>query len=218
MASPANGTVPFNKRAVIGFTTTPEERIGPGPPYSHPTLQVNLFFRVFLGFGSLFVSWVPARLLWRHGEFAGAVMCGTLLVINFMTLVNALIWCNDDVKTWFAGYVLCDIEAYIHSALHTAFNNTMFEIMRSLAGKVALNRAVTPTRSERRRERIISALIIFTIPAIQIVMVYFDTVGRYNVATLVGCSAVYYPNWMYLVFYVLPTPVYAVLSGIMAGK
>ncbi|KAK4043185.1 hypothetical protein C8A01DRAFT_32675 [Parachaetomium inaequale] len=216
MAS-TNSTLPPNRWAVYGFTTTPEERIGPGAPYASPALQANLFFRVFLGIVSLFVTWVPARLLWRNGEFGGTVFCIMLLVLNLITVVNALIWRNNNVQTWWAGHGWCDIQTYTFFALHTAFNICMFEIMRSLASKVALNRTIKPTRSERRRQHIVSALIIFTVPVIQVILTYFSTVSRYNVSTLVGCSAVYYPNWIYLVFYIIPTPVFAVLAAYMAG-
>lgn len=207
-----------NRWAQFGFTTTPDERIGPNAPYSSPALRVNLFFRVFLGLISLFVTWVPARLLWRSGEFGGTVICVMLLVLNLITVVNALIWRDDNVERWWAGQGWCDILNYTFFAMHTAFNICMFEIMRGLASKVALNRAIKPTRSERRRQRIISALVIFTIPFIQIILTYFVTSGRYNVSTLVGCGSIYYPNWVYLVFYILPTPVFAVGAAYMAGK
>lgn len=213
-----NSTIPANKWAVYGFTTTPEERIGPGPPYSSPALQANLFFRVFLGILSLFVTWVPARLLWRNGEFGGAVLCATLMILNFITVVNALIWRNDNVETWWAGYGWCDIQTYTFFALHSAFNISLFEVMRSLASKVALDRAVKPTRSERRRQRIISAFVVFTVPVIQVILTYFSTISRYNISTLVGCGAIYYPNWIYLVFYIIPTPVFAVGAAFMSGQ
>ncbi|EAQ89200.1 hypothetical protein CHGG_05819 [Chaetomium globosum CBS 148.51] len=216
MAS-TNTTLPPNRFAQFGFTTTPDERIGPGAPYTSPSLQVNLFFRVFLGLVSLFVTWVPARLLWRNGEFAGAVICIMLLVLNLITVINALIWRNDNVQTWWAGQGWCDMMTYTYFAMHTAFNICMFEIMRGLASKVALNRADKPTRSERRRQRIVSALVIFTVPVIQVILTYFTTFGRYNVSTLIGCSAVYYPNWLFLVFYILPTPVFAVGAAYMAA-
>ncbi|KAK4242631.1 hypothetical protein C8A03DRAFT_29227 [Achaetomium macrosporum] len=216
MAS-TNSTQRFNKWALFGFTTTSEERIGPGPPYTYPTLQVNLFFRVFLGIVSFFVTWVPARLLWRNGEFGGTVLCVMLLVVNLQTVINALIWRNDNVETWWAGYGWCDIQAYSNFALHTAFNVSLFEIMRGLATKVVLNRAVKLSRSERRRQRIVSALVIFTFPVIQVLVNYFATFDRYNISTLVGCGAVYYPNWIFLVFYILPTPVFAVGAAYMAG-
>lgn len=213
-----NSSRPFNKWDLPGvpWLTTPEDRLGRGPPYTSTALQVNLFFRVFLGIVSLFVTWVPARLLWRNGEFGGTVFCVMLLILNFMTVVNALIWRNDNVETWWKGDAWCDFQAYTFFALHSAFNISLFEIMRGLASKVALNRAVTPTRSERRRQRIVSALVIFTVPVLQVVLTYFATFGRYNVSTLVGCSAMYYPGWIYLVFYIIPTPVFAVAAAIMA--
>ncbi|KAH6627867.1 pheromone A receptor-domain-containing protein [Chaetomium tenue] len=216
MAS-TNTTLPPDRFAQFGFTTTPDERIGPGAPYTSPSLQVNLFFRVFLGLVSLFVTWVPARLLWRNGEFAGAVICIMLLVLNLITVINALIWRDDNVQTWWAGQGWCDIMTYTYFAMHTAFNICMFEIMRGLASKISLSRADKPTRSERRRQRIVSALVIFTVPVIQVILTYFTTFGRYNVSTLIGCSAVYYPNWLYLVFYILPTPVFAVGAAYMAA-
>ena len=217
MAS-ANTTAPFNKWAGFPFTTTPEDRIGPPPPYTNPALQANLFFRVFLGLISLLVTLVPTRLLWRTGEFGGTVFCVMLLVLNLITVINALIWRNDDVQTWWKGDVWCDVQAYTFFPLHTAFNVSLFEIMRSLASKIALNRADKPTRSERRRQRITSALVIFTVPVIQVALTYFATMSRYNISTLVGCVAAYYPGWLFLVFYVIPTPLFAIGAAIMAGK
>ena len=213
-----SSTEPLDKWAIFGFTTTPEERIGPPPPYSFSALQINLCCRLLLGIFSLFVTWVPARLLWRNGEFAGAMLCGTLMVLNFKTVVNALIWRDDNVADWYAGYGWCDLQAYLIFSLHSAFNISLFEIMRGLASKVALKRVLAPTRRERHRQRIVSALIIFTFPVIQVALTYFVIIGRYNVSTLVGCQGVYLPTWVYLVFYIIPTPVFAVAAAYMGGE
>jgi pheromone a factor receptor len=218
MSSPTDGSQPFSKWSIFGFTTTPQERIGPGPPYTYPALQVNLFFRVFLGFVSLFVTWVPARLLWRNGEFAGTVLCVSLMIINFFTLVNALIWRDDNVAEWYAGYGWCDLQTYIQFAIHTAFNVSLFEIMRGLTAKVSINRVSSPTAKERRRERIISALVIFTVPVIQVALIYVVIGNRYDISTLVGCNPVYIPDWIFFVFYILPTPIYAIAAAIMSGE
>lgn len=212
-----NTTTDPNKLASFGFTTSSTDRQGPPAPYTTTPLQINLFFRVFLGLLSLFITWVPARLLWRNGEFAGTVLCATLLVLNLITVVNALLWRDNNVTEWWSGEGWCDVMNYAYFPLHTAFNICMFEIMRGLAGKVALRRAVQPRREERRRQRVVSAVVIFTCPALQAVMTYFVTFGRFNVGTLVGCAAVYYPGWMYLVVFILPTPVFAVLAAFYAG-
>ncbi|KAL2134214.1 hypothetical protein VTI74DRAFT_719 [Chaetomium olivicolor] len=198
------------------WTTTPEERLAP-TPYTYPAIQINLFFRVALGITSLFVTWVPARLLWRNGEFAGTVFCVMLLVINLLTVINALIWRDNNVQEWWIGHGWCDLQAYLQYALHSAFNISLFEIMRGLASKVALNRAIKPTRSERRRERIVSAMVIFTVPVLQVALNYLTTITRYNINTLVGCTPTYMPSWITLVFYVLPIPAFAIAAGVMAG-
>ncbi|KAK4179799.1 putative pheromone receptor [Triangularia setosa] len=219
MAPPTAGdlaTPGFNKWSLYGFTTTPDERAGPGEPFTDASLQVNLFFRVFLGLASLFITWIPARLLFRSGEFAGTVLCVITMILNFLTVANALIWRDDNVEEWFSGYGWCDIQTYLKFGLDTAFNISLFEIMRGLASKVAMNRASSLTSKERRRNRIISAAVIFAVPAIQMILTYFVSVGRYNVSTLVGCGVYYFPNWIFLVFFVLPTPIFTVGAAIMA--
>lgn len=215
MASLTNN---FNKWAVFGFTTTPEERIGPDPPYTYQALQVNLFFRVFLGIVSLFITWIPGRLLYRNGEFAGMMLCALAMTLNFFTIINALIWRNDDVETWYAGYGWCDLQAYILFPLHTAFNNSLLEVMRGLAAKCAIDRVTSLTSGEKQRQRIISALVIFAIPIIQLILTYPLAVGRYNVSTLVGCGVYYMPNWLFLIFFVIPTPMFITGAAIMAGR
>ncbi|KAK4185352.1 pheromone A receptor-domain-containing protein [Podospora australis] len=216
MSSSPDGVPVPGKWDIYGFTTTPEERIGTGLPYSTPSLEVNLFFRVFLGVIALFITWVPARVLFRSGEFAGTTFCVITMVLNFVTVTNALIWRDDNVETWFSGYGWCDIQTYIMQPLHTAFNIALFEIMRSLASKVAINRASALTSQEKRRERIISGAVIFAIPILQVILTFFVAVGRYNVSTLVGCGVYYFPNWFFLVFFVLPSPMFSISAAVMA--
>ncbi|KAK4457955.1 pheromone A receptor-domain-containing protein [Cladorrhinum samala] len=206
-----------NKWAVFGFTTTPEERIGPDPPYTYQALQVNLFFRVFLGVVSLFITWIPGRLLYRNGEFGGMMLCALTMTLNFFTIINALIWRNDDVESWYAGYGWCDLQAYILFALHTSFNIALFEVMRGLAAKCAIDRVTSLTSGEKQRQQITSAVVIFAIPIIQVILTYPLAVGRFNVSTLVGCSVYYMPNWLFLIFFVIPTPIFITGAAIMAG-
>ncbi|KAK3322344.1 pheromone A receptor-domain-containing protein [Apodospora peruviana] len=207
----------FDLNGITGWTTTPEDRAGPGPPYTDPSLQVNLFFRVFLGFLSIFIAFVPARLLWWNGEFAATVFCITTIISSFFYAVNALIWRDDKIKTWYAGYGWCDVQVYIVFALETCYNICLFEIMRGLASKVALLRIGGLTTRERRRQHITSALVIFTIPFLQVVLTYFIIHRRYNVSTLAGCTAVYDHDWVFLVFFVLPSPIFILGAGIMAA-
>lgn len=216
--SPANSGMAWLLNVPFGFTTTPEQRLGPDPPYTNPALQANLFFRVFLGILAVVVSWVPARLLWRNGEFAATFFCVSVVLRVIGYIINALIWRNDNVATWYAGYGWCDLQVYLNFAMDTAFNICLFEIMRGLHTKIGLNRVTSLTTSERRRQHLISAAVIFTFPVVQVVLTYLLMLRRYNISTLVGCTTIYHFDWLFFVFYVLPTPVFVMLAAFLAGK
>ncbi|KAK1835224.1 hypothetical protein QBC39DRAFT_327678 [Podospora conica] len=218
MASPeADGSSAYLANLPFGFTTTPEQRSGPPPPYTNTALQVNLFFRVFLGTLSVIVTLIPTRLLWITGEFAGTVFCGAVVIRNTGYVINALIWRNDNVATWWAGYGWCDLQVYLNFALDTAFNISLFEIMRSLYTKVGLTRTTALTSKEKRRQQIISAVVIFTIPVIQVVLNFFLMIRRYNISTLVGCTTLWHFDWVFFTFYILPTPVFVTLAAVLAA-
>lgn len=202
----------------VPWTTTPELRLGPGAPFTDTSLQVNLFFRVALGIIAIFISFVPARLLWWNGEFAGTVFCLNIIISNFFYVLNALIWHDNNVETWWAGYGWCDLQVYIVFALQTSYNICLFEIMRGLASKVSAQQLGALTAAEKRRQHLISALIIFILPLLQVVLTYFILMRRYNVSTLAGCTAVYDPNWIFLLFFVIPSPLFIVGASTMAGK
>ncbi|KAK3944705.1 pheromone A receptor-domain-containing protein [Diplogelasinospora grovesii] len=201
----------------IGITTTPDQRTSwLEPPYTYPALQVNLFFRVFLGLVSMIVIWAPMKLLWKHGEFAATVFCASTTVINLFYTINALIWHDNNVQEWWAGYGWCDLQSYTSWPLHTIYNICIFEIMRGLADKVGVLRVSSLTASERRRKVLISAAIIFIIPFYQLILFYFIVVGRYNISALVGCTNYYDPDWLFFVSYQIPTPVFIIAAAFMA--
>ncbi|KAK3333287.1 pheromone A receptor-domain-containing protein [Cercophora scortea] len=200
----------------VYFTTTPQERIGPGPPYTYPSLQVNLFFRVFLGLLSILVPVVPGRVLWWNGEFAATTFCVITSIINLYYVTNALLWRDDNVATWYAGYGWCDLQVYTSFPLETAYAICLFEIMRGLARKVSLERVSDFTPHERRRQHIHSALIIFSIPLVQLVLMFFVKIRRYNISTLAGCTALYDTDWIVLTVYIVPTLIFTVAGTTMA--
>ena len=212
-------TATFNlKGGDVPWTTLLEDRKGPGYPHTDPSIQVNLFFRITLGIVSIFISFVPARLLWWNGEFAATAFCVITAISNFLYVINALIWYDNNVETWWAGYGWCDVQVYIVFALQTCYNICLFEIMRGLASKVAARRIGALSASEKRRQHIISALIIFALPLLQVALTFFVMGRRYNVSTLAGCTAVYDHNWVFLVFFVLPSPVFIFGAAVMTRK
>lgn len=200
------------------YMTTPELRVGPPPPYTNTPLHINLFFRVFLGILGNMCCWVPMRLLWKNGEFSASIYCVAVMTLNCYYIVNALIWRDDNVKEWYAGYGWCDLQMYTVFAIQTLYSACIFAIMRNLANKVGMMRATSLTAREKRRRNLFEALIIFPFPFLQVVMTYFVLAQRYNVSTLIGCTNFYYRTWPYLIIYHIPTNAYTLLTVFYGGK
>ncbi|KAI1119773.1 GPCR fungal pheromone mating factor [Nemania abortiva] len=178
---------------------------------TNPALLANLVFRVILAFAGILINWVPFRLLVRNGEFAAVVFIVDVAIMNLITILNSIIWHDDNWNTWWNGAGLCDIEVYLSAPLQTIYAASIFTVMYHLAQQVRLSRAGRD-RDERTRRHLVQAAIIFPVPFVQLVFTYFDLAQRYIVGTLIGCSAVYDVSWPKNVVYDAPPVVFAVLS------
>ncbi|KAF3075524.1 Pheromone a factor receptor [Trichoderma lentiforme] len=186
------------------------------PPtiYTTPSLTVNLVCRIFFGILANLICLIPLQLLYRNGEFAAVVFILNMELENLRNIVNALIWRNDDVKSWWPGYGLCDVDGHLHNFCISLYATCLLAIMRNLAIQVGSLRANPPSRREKRRRNIIQALIIFPLPLVQVAWTYPLAQQRYYVGTLVGCFWPTASAWPTIVFEILPQ---AVVSVITAG-
>ncbi|KAF4338605.1 Pheromone a factor receptor [Fusarium beomiforme] len=179
-----------------------------------PSLTANLVCRVLLGLLANIACIVPLKNLYRNGEFAAVVFIANIEWSNLDTIINALIWRNDDTSKWWNGEGFCDVNAYYVNFTNSLFGTCLLAIMRNLAQQVGLLRANALTLRERRRRNIVQALIMFPLPIIQAAWVWPLTTQRYAVATLAGCSWIAWPSWPYMVFFVLaPVAIALITSG-----
>ncbi|KAL7802707.1 pheromone A receptor domain-containing protein [Trichoderma afarasin] len=189
--------------------------LGPPPTmYTTPSLTVNLVCRIFFGILANLICLIPLQLLYRNGEFAAVVFILNMELENLRNIVNALIWRNDDVKSWWPGYGLCDVDGHLHNFCISLYATCLLAIMRNLAIQIGSLRANPPSRREKRRRNIIQALIIFPLPLVQVAWTYPLAQQRYYVGTLVGCFWPTASAWPTIVFEILPQ---AVVSVITAG-
>jgi len=179
----------------------------------HPTdpaqVTANVACRIILGILANLSIWVPLRILYRHGEFAAVVLMSSTMLLNILTIVNALIWRNDDTSSWWLGYGYCDVFPYVYNPLLMVYNTSIFAIMRHLADKISLMRADSPSVREMRRRNLIQALIIFPVPVVQMAWMYPLALHRYAIFALTGCTWMPFGSWPLLVFVILPSPLFA---------
>lgn len=190
---------------------------GPGTTTT-PSLTANLVCRILFGIIANIACVVPLKNLYRNGEFAAVVFIANIELANLDTIINALIWRNDDTSKWWSGEGLCDISPYYTSFQNALFGTCLLAIMRNLAQQVGLLRANPLTGQERRRRNLVQALIMFPLPILQVAWVWPLTTQRYAIATLVGCSWIAWPAWPYMTFFVIAPVVIALITSGYASK
>ncbi|KAG6288298.1 hypothetical protein E4U46_003384 [Claviceps purpurea] len=187
--------------------------VEPLPPFTDLSLTSNLVCRVLFSIISNLVCLVPLRLLYRNGEFAAVVFILNVQIKNLGTIMNSLIWRNDNIRSWWPGFGLCDVDVHIQNIGIGLFVTCLLAIVRNLARQVGLMRASALTVQERRRRNLYQALIIFPYPIVQLALTWPVASQRYIVGTLIGCSWNPHASWPYLVFFVLPPPVFALITA-----
>ncbi|KAI0380962.1 pheromone A receptor-domain-containing protein [Hypomontagnella monticulosa] len=171
----------------------------------NPGLMANMIFRVLLAIIGTSLCWVPFRLLRRNGDFAAVVLIAVVAIMNLFTVVNSLIWRNDDWDHWWDGVGLCDVEVYLMTPLETVYAAAIFSIVRQVSNHLKLESVAPP---DRKKRAIAQAGVIFTFPIIQLGFTWFDLSSRYAIGTLVGCVVTFDNSWPKFLFYDSPAPLF----------
>lgn len=181
----------------------------------NPGLVANMVFRVLLAIIGTSLCWVPFQLLRRNGDFAATVLIVVVAIMNLFTVINSLLWRNDDWDQWWDGVGLCDIEVYLITPLQTVYAAAIFAIVRQVANQLKLSRVTQP---DRMKTALTQAAIMFPIPVVQLAFTWFDLAQRYNIGTLVGCMVVFDNSWPKFLVYDAPAPAFVVACVPYARK
>lgn len=180
--------------------------------------MVNIFFRIFFNMSAAASCWIPLRLFYKHEEVTGTSMVVAVALLNLFYAVNALLWPTDDIANWPEGYGWCDVQLILWVPLETLNAAAVCAVMQNIASQVSLFRASGLTWEEKRRKRIVQACTLFPVPVLQVLLYYFVIAMRYNISGIVGCQAVFDPDWIFLVFFILPCPLFVVAAAYYAGE
>ncbi|KAI0847929.1 pheromone A receptor-domain-containing protein [Daldinia vernicosa] len=175
-------------------------------------IQINLVLRVVFAIIGTGLCWPPLRTLWRYNDLPGVSLIIVVAIMNFFAVLNAMIWSQDNWDDWYDGQGLCDVQAYLSTPMKTIYAATIFVTVYELAQKFDVRRAILLNSREDKFRELKQALIIFLVPFIQLVMTYFTISQRYKIGTLIGCIAEYDNNWLKIIVFDVPIPIFVVLS------
>lgn len=130
-----------------------------------------------------------------------------IVLVDIFYFVNALIWSNDDLESWWLGYGLCDFEVKLQVAATIGIPSSLVCIMRSLARVLDTKRTVLqPTPAQRRRQYVIETLMCFGAPVYMIITHYTVQNIRYYIFGISGCVPGFDNSWPSIVLIEIWSP------------
>ena len=156
-------------------------------------------------------------------NFAAAVLVSSVLIINFLNCINAIIWPTEIAKEKWPGWGLCDVEIKLYIGCSAAVVGAVACIFRYLAAILDTNRA-TPQASagQVRRRRHVEAILCLGVPVYLMCVHYIVQPGRYDLYELAGCVPSFDNSWptyvLVLLWPVLLSTVAAIYCGVAAYR
>lgn len=189
------------------------------PPYDGPEAnQVNTVALPFFALLGILITYLPCRSFWTHRNVPAVSIVIVTNIWNFMTILNAIIWSDDNWSSWWPGYGLCDVEALLRYPLSMALATSLCGLSKGLADCLDTDNAkVHQTAAMRRRKMIFDVMFCWAVPVLQMALHYIVQAGRYQIWPVFGCADVLDNSWPTIVIIMIWCPIYTFLNMYYAG-
>ncbi|KAL4890353.1 pheromone A receptor-domain-containing protein [Aspergillus ambiguus] len=171
-----------------------------------------------LSFTSILLSITPLILHAQNRNWPATCLICWCLALGLFNIVNAAIWPNDDIDTWWNGAGLCDVEVKIMVASYVAVPGNLLCIFRNLASVLDTRRAtLVPTTQQRWRNHIIDVLFCIVAPVMSMVTHIVYQKSRYVLWGISGCVNSFDESWVSLVLSFMWPPIICFIAGYYCG-
>ena len=162
---------------------------------------------------AIFVTYVPLKFLIRVRKISACTMIITLGIRNLYVFINAILWPNDNIASWYNGAVLCDIQVETQFPLGTLLATSTAYLTKDLAQAMDTdNPRLHESRAMRRRRVAVELLFCFAIPILQMALHYIPQASRYGIVTVYGCADIWDSSWPALVIFYMWPLLFALLN------
>lgn len=149
----------------------------------------------------------------KNRNLAASSLVFWIVLTNLFNFVNSLIWTNDDLDSWWRGYILCDIEVKLMNAANVGIPASVAAVMRSLALVLDTSRTVLqPSSAQRRRKLALDILLCFGAPVYMIIAHYFVQNIRYYIFAISGCIPAFDNSWPSIVLVHIWSPFFSLVD------
>lgn len=155
----------------------------------------------------------------KNRNLAAGSLVFWIIILNLTNFINAIIWPNDNVSTWWLGYGLCDIEVKLFVGTWVALTGALACIMRNLARVMdTANTVLVPSKAQQLRQRVIEIALIFAAPVLLMLFHYIVQSNRYYLWAIAGCNPGFDNSWVSIVLIFIWPPIFSLIDTYYAGE
>lgn len=155
----------------------------------------------------------------RNRNIGATALVAWVILMNFQSFVNALIWPTDDIGTWFSGDGLCDVQIKLQVASQVALPAAFACVLRALANVMDTDRTTLGlTKAQRRREYAIDLTWVLVLPMLQMLFHYIVQTSRYYIWGVSGCVPSVSASWVTVVLILVPPTVWTFICAYYASR
>lgn len=137
-----------------------------------------------------------------HKNLAACTLICWLLLGNLFTVINAIIWHNDDFASWYDGVGLCDLEAKLYYPIFVGIPAAILGLTRNLARCMNVDSfSITTTKQDRLHRFFIDCTTLYLVPVLQIGLHYITQINRYYITAVGGCAPSFDQSWPTIVIF-----------------
>lgn len=171
-----------------------------------------------LSFISLLIGVAPLVLHTKNRNYAMTSLISWFCLLNIFNIVNAIIWPNDDIDSWWSGVGLCDVEIKLMAASYVGVPGALVPVFRSLALVLDTeNASLVPSRQQRWRSRFMGILFCVVVPTIAMITNFVYQRRRYFLIGIAGCVNSYDRSYMSLLLAYIWPLIIALIAGWYCG-
>ncbi|KAG9849780.1 STE3-domain-containing protein, partial [Aureobasidium melanogenum] len=136
-------------------------------------------------------------LIWhlRNRNTAAVFMVFWIMLMNFLSIINVIIWPYIDMRDMYDGQGLCDVEVKLLGGRITGLNAAVLCLLRALAAVLNTEKTLLgPSKAQKRRNTAIELAWCVGLPLLTMVLQYIVQVNRFGLIGVSGCQLMSYSS------------------------
>lgn len=167
----------------------------------------------------LILNFPPLIWHFRNRNTAAVCMVFWVMLMNFLSAINVVIWPYIDMRSMYDGQGLCDVEVKLLGARTPGLTAAVLCLLRALARVLNTEKTLLgPTKAQKRRNTAVEIGWCVVLPLFTMLLQWIVQYNRFALFGVSGCQPFISNSWTGYTLSVFPQLVVNIVAVYYAGK